>query len=215
MITGAARRRGGAAGHRRREGVQENSRRHGYMMSMLGIRQLAVLVNKMDLVDWDQAAFDRIVAEYGGLPRPGRRRAGVLHPGRPAATATTSPTRSTKHAVVHGSHRARGARRFRSRAAPVERAVPHAGAGRLQVHQAGRRPPDRGGHHRDRPRGGRRRGGLLSLGQEEPGQVDRGVQPAPQTSAAGRRGRGLDARSEQIYIARGEMATLGPEPRPR
>ena len=32
------------------EGVQENSRRHGYMLAMLGIRQIAVLVNKMDQV---------------------------------------------------------------------------------------------------------------------------------------------------------------------
>ena len=35
------------------EGVQENSRRHGYMLSFLGIRQIYVLVNKMDLVNYD------------------------------------------------------------------------------------------------------------------------------------------------------------------
>lgn len=46
------------------EGVRENSRRHGVMLSMLGIRQIAVLVNKMDLVDYDQSVFDSIVAEY-------------------------------------------------------------------------------------------------------------------------------------------------------
>ena len=46
------------------EGVRENSRRHGYMMSMLGIQQLVVLVNKMDLVDYRQDVFDAIVAEY-------------------------------------------------------------------------------------------------------------------------------------------------------
>lgn len=46
------------------EGVQENSRRHGYMVSMLGIRQIVVLVNKMDLVDYDQKIYDKIVAEY-------------------------------------------------------------------------------------------------------------------------------------------------------
>lgn len=46
------------------EGVQENSRRHGYMLSMLGIKQLVVLVNKMDLVDYKQDVYDHIVEEY-------------------------------------------------------------------------------------------------------------------------------------------------------
>ena len=46
------------------EGVQENSRRHAYMLGMLGIRQVAVLVNKMDLVDYAEAAYRDIVAEY-------------------------------------------------------------------------------------------------------------------------------------------------------
>ncbi|HET7240868.1 MAG TPA: adenylyl-sulfate kinase, partial [Gemmatimonadales bacterium] len=49
------------------EGVQENSRRHGYMVSLLGLRQLAVVVNKMDLVKWDRAVYDRIVREYGAF----------------------------------------------------------------------------------------------------------------------------------------------------
>src|SRR5690349_10691298 len=67
MITGAARAEAALLVIDAAEGVQENSRRHGYMMSLLGIRQLAVLVNKMDLVDWDQAVFDRIVREYGAF----------------------------------------------------------------------------------------------------------------------------------------------------
>ncbi|NMB90193.1 MAG: adenylyl-sulfate kinase [Chloroflexi bacterium] len=46
------------------EGVRENSRRHGYMLSMLGIRQVAVLVNKMDLVDYDEGVYRQIVDEY-------------------------------------------------------------------------------------------------------------------------------------------------------
>jgi bifunctional enzyme CysN/CysC len=46
------------------EGVQENSRRHGFMLSFLGIRQICVLVNKMDQVQYAQAAYERIVQEY-------------------------------------------------------------------------------------------------------------------------------------------------------
>jgi bifunctional enzyme CysN/CysC len=64
MITGAARAAAALLVIDAHEGVQENSRRHGYLLSMLGIRQVAVLVNKMDLVDYRQASFDAIVAEY-------------------------------------------------------------------------------------------------------------------------------------------------------
>ena len=51
MVTGAARAEAALLVIDAREGVQDNSRRHGYLLSMLGIRQLAVVVNKMDLVD--------------------------------------------------------------------------------------------------------------------------------------------------------------------
>ena len=64
MITGAARAEAALLVIDAHEGVQENSRRHGYMMSMLGIRQLAVLVNKMDLVSYDRRHFDQIEADY-------------------------------------------------------------------------------------------------------------------------------------------------------
>jgi bifunctional enzyme CysN/CysC len=67
MITGAARAEAALLVIDAAEGVQENSRRHGYMVSLLGVRQLAVLVNKMDLVNWDQAVFERIRLEYGAF----------------------------------------------------------------------------------------------------------------------------------------------------
>ena len=67
MITGAARAEAALLVIDAAEGVQENSRRHGYMVSLLGIRQLAVVVNKMDLVGWDRAVFDRIRREYGAF----------------------------------------------------------------------------------------------------------------------------------------------------
>jgi bifunctional enzyme CysN/CysC len=67
MITGAARAEAALLVIDAAEGVQENSRRHGYMVSMLGVRQLAVVVNKMDLVGWDRDVYDRIVREYGAF----------------------------------------------------------------------------------------------------------------------------------------------------
>ncbi len=69
MITGASRAEAALLVIDADEGVRENSRRHGYMLSMLGIRQVAVLVNKMDLVDYRQEAFDRIREEYTGFLR--------------------------------------------------------------------------------------------------------------------------------------------------
>ncbi len=64
MVTGAARAEAALLVIDAKEGVRENSRRHGYLLSMLGIRQLVVLVNKMDLVRFDMSVFDRIRQEY-------------------------------------------------------------------------------------------------------------------------------------------------------
>ena len=64
MITGASHAEAALLVIDANEGVRENSRRHGYMLSMLGINQIAVLVNKMDLVDYSQEIFNSIVKEY-------------------------------------------------------------------------------------------------------------------------------------------------------
>jgi bifunctional enzyme CysN/CysC len=47
-----------------RKGVLTQTRRHSYLVSLLGIRHVVLAVNKMDLVSWDPAVFDRIVADY-------------------------------------------------------------------------------------------------------------------------------------------------------
>ena len=64
MISGAARAEAAVLVIDAKEGVRENSRRHGYILSMLGIRQVVVCVNKMDLVNFDQKVFDQIETEY-------------------------------------------------------------------------------------------------------------------------------------------------------
>lgn len=46
------------------EGIQEQSRRHAYLLSLLGITQVAIVVNKMDLVDWSESVFQSICQEY-------------------------------------------------------------------------------------------------------------------------------------------------------
>ena len=47
-----------------RKGVLVQTRRHSYLCHLLGIRNVVLAVNKMDLVDYSQAAFDTIVAGY-------------------------------------------------------------------------------------------------------------------------------------------------------
>ncbi len=64
MITGAARAECAFLVIDAEEGIQENSRRHGYLLSMLGIRQVCVVVNKMDLVDYSQQVYNRIVRRF-------------------------------------------------------------------------------------------------------------------------------------------------------
>jgi bifunctional enzyme CysN/CysC len=64
MVTGAAQAEAALLVIDAQEGVQENSRRHGYLLDLLGIRQVAVVVNKMDLVNYSQERFDAIETEY-------------------------------------------------------------------------------------------------------------------------------------------------------
>lgn len=50
-----------------RKGIVTQTRRHTFLVSLLGIRHVALAVNKMDLVDFDRDVFDATVAEYGAL----------------------------------------------------------------------------------------------------------------------------------------------------
>jgi bifunctional enzyme CysN/CysC len=47
-----------------RKGVLEQSRRHAFIATLLEIPHIVVCINKMDLVDWDEATFERIKAEF-------------------------------------------------------------------------------------------------------------------------------------------------------
>jgi bifunctional enzyme CysN/CysC len=46
------------------KGLLPQTRRHSYICSLLGIRQVVLAVNKMDLVDYDQSIYEAIVAQY-------------------------------------------------------------------------------------------------------------------------------------------------------
>lgn len=91
MVTGASHAEAAVLVIDADEGVQENSRRHGYLLWMLGIKKVVVLVNKMDLVGYKQQVFDKIVSEYQDymsgigirpltyIPVSGREGDGVVH----------------------------------------------------------------------------------------------------------------------------------------
>ena len=67
MISGAARAEAAVLIIDAGEGIQEQSRRHGYMLSLLGIRQIVVVVNKMDLAGYDEQVFNKIKREYSSF----------------------------------------------------------------------------------------------------------------------------------------------------
>jgi len=70
MITGAAHADAALLLVDAKEGVQEQSCRHAYLLSFLGIKHVAVVVSKMDLVDWSEERFIEIRRQFEEfLPR--------------------------------------------------------------------------------------------------------------------------------------------------
>src|SRR3981081_1562884 len=63
MITGASQADGAVLIIDALEGVRDQTRRHGYLLHLLGVKQVAVVVNKMDRVDFSAARFNEISAE--------------------------------------------------------------------------------------------------------------------------------------------------------
>jgi bifunctional enzyme CysN/CysC len=63
MITGASQADGAVLIIDALEGVRDQTRRHGYLLHLLGIKQVAVVVNKMDRVEFERARFEEISTE--------------------------------------------------------------------------------------------------------------------------------------------------------
>lgn len=64
MITGASRAEAAIIVIDAQEGVKDNSKRHGVYLSLLGIKQISVVINKMDLVSYNKDRFQKIAKEY-------------------------------------------------------------------------------------------------------------------------------------------------------
>ncbi|GAA0789318.1 sulfate adenylyltransferase subunit CysN [Marinobacterium sediminicola] len=52
-----------------RKGILTQTRRHSYLMSLIGIRHIVVAINKMDLVGYSQDTYNAIIAEYSAFAR--------------------------------------------------------------------------------------------------------------------------------------------------
>jgi len=52
-----------------RKGVLTQTRRHSYLVSLIGIRKIVLAINKMDLVGYSQETFDTIIEEYGDFAK--------------------------------------------------------------------------------------------------------------------------------------------------
>ena len=213
MITGAARAEAALLVIDAAEGVQENSRRHGYMVSMLGIRQLAVLVNKMDLVDWDRGVYDRIVRDYGAfLEQVGIRPACFI----PVAgrSGDNIAARSDNLEWYQGPTVLEALDAFRSEPSPVD------GPFRMPVQDVYKFTKE--GDDR-RIVAGTIESGTISTGEtvifypsgkkSRVKSIEAFNRPAQHRAEAG--GAVGFTLSEQIYITRGEIAALETQPRPQ
>lgn len=67
MVTGAAQADAALLVIDAYEGIQINSLRHGNLLSILGVKQVVILVNKMDLVNFNEETFKQIVDSYGAF----------------------------------------------------------------------------------------------------------------------------------------------------
>jgi len=63
MVTGAAQADAAVLVVDAQEGVQEQTRRHGYLLHLLGVHQVAVAINKMDIVEFSEARYQEVAAQ--------------------------------------------------------------------------------------------------------------------------------------------------------
>ncbi len=67
MISGAANAEAALLIVDAQEGIQEQSKRHGYILSLLGIKQVYVIINKMDIINYSEEKYQQIKAEFAGF----------------------------------------------------------------------------------------------------------------------------------------------------
>ncbi|MDH4122229.1 MAG: GTP-binding protein [Deltaproteobacteria bacterium] len=213
MVTGASRAEAAVLVIDAAEGIRENSRRHGYLLSLLGITKVVVAVNKMDLVGWRQEVFGAIEREYRAFLEQVRLRPAGFIPisGREGDNIAA---RSGQMGWYQGPPLLAALDAFHKEPPPV--ALPF----RMPVQDV----------YKFTQMGDNRRiiAGTVAQGQIHPGdevvfypsgkrtrikQMEVFSAPRPQAAQAGMAS-GFTM-GEEIYVQRGEMATKAGEPRPK
>jgi signal recognition particle receptor subunit beta len=152
MITGAAQADAAVLIIDATEGVRDQTRRHGYLLHLLGVRQVAVVINKMDRVGFDADRFAEIESEIAAhLAGLGLTVSAVIPI---SARHGDGVTRHVLDRMVPGSDRSRDARRLLAGDASARSGAAHAGASDLQVRRSPHHRRTRG--ERAHPRGRRR-----------------------------------------------------------
>ena len=179
-----------------RKGVLTQTRRHSFIVAMLGIKHVALAVNKMDLVGYDQAVFDRIAADYRefaaglgltdvtAIPVSALRGDNVVEPGANMPWYDGPPLISYLEAVEAGADAA-------GRPAPPARAAGHPSRPGL---------PRLRGDHRRRDGATGRRGARAAVRRDRHGDADRHLRRRPA------RGRGRASRSRSPLTGRSTSA---------
>ena len=141
-----------------RKGVIEQTRRHTLIASLLAVPHLVFAVNKMDLVDFDEARFNEIAARARRADRRARRQGRGRDPDR-RAPRRQRRRRLRPDALVAGRHAAPAPRGDRARGRPQPRRppLPRAVGDPADVRRVPRLPRLRGPGRRRRLARGRRR----------------------------------------------------------
>ena len=161
MITGAASAEAAMLMIDASHGIQQQSCLHGFLLNLLGIRQVAVVVNKMNLVGYSGSHFEEIRRTYDPYLSGFGARADYVRAGLGARGREPRPPRGFD-AMVRGTDPDRDAEDLPARALAGRSAAAPAGAGRLQV----QRPAHHRRAGRERPSGGGRPDRLLPQQQE-------------------------------------------------
>jgi len=212
MVTGAARAEAALLVIDASEGIKENSKRHGYMLSMLGIDQVTVLINKMDLMGYDEKVFNELKDDYEAFLESIGVRAASFIPVSGMQGANIAE-RSPETPWYRGRTVLETLDGFKNQPLPVNKPF------RMPVQGVYRFTQN---NDRRRIIAGTVETGRLSVGdtvvfypsgkQSRVKTIEAFNAPLPTTVEAGQAtGFTLE---EQIYVRRGEIATHAGEPRP-
>ena len=152
MITGASQADAAVLVVAAPDGVMEQTKEHVFLARTLGINQLIVAINKMDVINYDQKRFEEVKKDLSGLMQMvGYKPAETLFIPMSSFKGANISKKSPRDPLVHRPHPPRGPRHAQGAREAHGQAPPGPDPGRLldlgHRHRAGR--PGRDGHHEE------------------------------------------------------------------